>query len=207
MKIIKLKDCLIDTDRELLFRLFAYLQERGLDNLSELRARIEQLDLHSFAEGLTYASGPDCDETLSLLIEEILDRLRLTAPQRPAIMTSSSEVGHYLASKLAGRKQEEFWALYLDNGNHIVAEKMISRGTLNRAIAHPRDVFRWAVVFGCAAIIVAHNHPSGRLTPSASDLKMTRDLRAAAEMMKIEVLDHFIVGHGHYFSMRESNIF
>lgn len=207
MKVIKQPNCLVETDQELLSRLFAQLKEKDLNDLSSLEQKMQNLQLYSFVDLLNYASGPECDAALALTIEEMMDRLRLTEPQRQVILTSSQEVGSYLASKLIGRKQEEFWALYLDNGNHLLAEKRISQGTLNRAIAHPRDVFHWAVIYSAAAIIVAHNHPSGRLNPSPSDLKMTAGLQAAAKMMKIDLLDHFIVGKGHYFSMRENQIF
>ena len=78
---------------------------------------------------------------------------------------------------------------------------------MNRSIAHPREIFRWAVIYGCSGIFIAHNHPSGKLTPSASDLELTESLRQAAKMMKIDFLDHFIVGEGQYLSLREKNCF
>ena len=123
------------------------------------------------------------------------------------ILTSSNEVGRYLANKMFGLKQEEFWAFYFDNGNRIIAEKRISVGTLDRSMAHPRDIFRWAVVFNSSAIIVAHNHPSGRLTPSSGDIRMTENLKQAAKLMKIDLLDHFVIGKGQYLSMRETEMF
>ncbi|KRK08704.1 DNA repair protein RadC [Lactobacillus pasteurii DSM 23907 = CRBIP 24.76] len=156
---------------------------------------------------MNYATGPDCDLELAAGIEELLDRLRSAEPKRKPVFGSSNEVGIYLANKLTGRKQEEFWAFYLDNASKIVAEKMISKGTLDRSFAHPRDVFRWAVMFNCSGIIVCHNHPSGRLEPSSSDLKLTSDLIEASKFMKVDLIDHFIVGKGKYFSMRENDIF
>lgn len=198
---------LIQTDCELLANLFWQLEERGISTLAGLEGEIRKRGINSFADLLNYTSGPACDDQIAVSMEELLDRLRLAEPQRKTILTSSKEVGDYLANKLVGRKQEEFWALYINNNNHIIAEKLISQGTLNKAIVHPRDVFRWAFLYGSAGIIVAHNHPSGLLVPSPSDLKMTRDLQKAAKLMRIDLLDHFIVGCNHYFSMRENELF
>ena len=108
--------------------------------------------------------------------------------------------------KLVGHKQEELWALYIDNASHIIAEKKLFQGTLNRSVAHPREIFRWAVIYGCSGIFIAHNHPSGKLMPSSSDFELTEDLCQVAKMMKIDFLDHFIVGQGHYLSMREEKL-
>ncbi len=207
MKRLESSHYLLNTDIELLGQLFEQLQAAGLSELEEITAKMQELQINTFDDLLVYTSGPNCNAKLAIAVEELFDRLRLAEPKRKDVLTSSQEVGNYLANKLIGRKQEEFWALYIDNNNHIVAEKMISKGTLNKAIAHPRDVFRWAVLFGSSGIIVTHNHPSGRLLPSPSDFKMTKDLQKAAKMMKIDLLDHFIVGKGHYFSMRENELF
>ncbi len=207
MKIISTKPFLLRTDMELLLELLNHFEQQGIVTAHSLANYLKSLQIDSFTDLLNYTTGANCDEKLAIMVEELFDRLRLAEPRREMVLTSSKEVGTYLADKLAGHKQEEFWALYLDNGNHIIGEKLISQGTLNRSIAHPRDVFRWAVLMPCAGIIVAHNHPSGRLIPSQSDFKMTRDLQSAAEMMKIDLLDHFIVGKGCYLSMKEHDFF
>lgn len=207
MKIARLNHYLVNTDQEVLEELFKLLEESGIQSLSELLAKLKQLNITSFNELLTYTSGPDCDRQLAIAIEEVMERLRFSEASRDAVFTSSKEVGTYLADKLIGRKQEEFWALYLDNGNHIIAEKKLFQGTLDRSVAHPREIFRWAVIYGCSGIFVAHNHPSGKLLPSNSDFKLTRELKDAADLMKIDFLDHFIVGKGHYLSMKENELF
>lgn len=195
------------TDQELFGDLLRQLQEAGYVTLRELDERLRDLDLSSFTDLFNYTSGPDCDENIAIAVEEVADRLRLTEPKRDAIFTSSREAGNYLANKLIGRKQEEFWAIYLDNCNKIVAEKMISQGSLDRSLVHPRDVFRWAVVFNCSGIIVVHNHPSGKVYPSQNDIELTNGLNDAAKLMKVDLLDHFIVGQGHYLSMKENKLF
>lgn len=207
MKIAKDNHYLVNTDQEVLLHLFKKLEEYGVITLSNLIQKMQKLDITSFNELLTYASGPDCDSELAIVIEEVIERLRLANVNRDAIFTSSKEVGTYLADKLAGRKQEEFWALYLDNSNRIIAEKKLFQGTLDRSVAHPREIFRWAVIYGCSGIFVVHNHPSGKLLPSNSDFKLTRELKQASDLMKIDFLDHFIVGKGHYLSMKENELF
>ncbi|MGQ5709155.1 JAB domain-containing protein [Lactobacillus sp. PSON] len=207
LKIAKDNHYLVNTDQEVLLHLFKKLEEYGVITLSNLIQKMQKLDITSFNELLTYASGPDCDSELAIVIEEVIERLRLANVNRDAIFTSSKEVGTYLADKLAGRKQEEFWALYLDNSNRIIAEKKLFQGTLDRSVAHPREIFRWAVIYGCSGIFVVHNHPSGKLLPSNSDFKLTRELKQASDLMKIDFLDHFIVGKGHYLSMKENELF
>lgn len=207
MKIAKLNHYLVNTDQEVLEQLFRLLEENGVQSFSALSEKLKQLDITSFSELLAYTSGPDCDEEIAIAVEEVVDRVRFAEADRDAIFTSSKEVGTYLADKLIGRKQEEFWALYLDNGNHIIAEKKLFQGTLDRSVAHPREIFRWAVIYGCSGIFVVHNHPSGKLLPSNSDFKLTQELKKAAELMKIDFLDHFIVGKGHYLSMKENELF
>lgn len=207
MKISKDNYYILNTDQELLVHLIQELKAAGLKNLTDLEDKIKELKIYSFEDLLKYTSGPDCHIKIAIAIEEMFDRIRLASPKRKTILTSSQEVGNYLANKLAGHKQEEFWALYIDNSNHIVGEKLISKGTLNRALVHPRDVFRWAILFNTTGIIVAHNHPSERLVPSNNDFNLTKDLQKASKMMKIDLLDHFIVGKGSYFSMRENEMF
>lgn len=198
---------LLNTDQELLVHLIQELEALGITHLRDLEVKMAELKLYSFEDLLKYISGPNCQTKLAIAIEEVFDRIRLASPKRKTILTSSHEVGNYLANKLAGHKQEEFWALYIDNSNRIVGEKLIAKGTLNKALVHPRDVFRWAILFNVIGIIVAHNHPSDNLIPSPNDLNLTKDLQKAAKMLKIDLLDHFIVGKGYYFSLRENEMF
>lgn len=90
---------------------------------------------------------------------------------------------------------ECFAVLMLNTRRRIKGHAVISNGTLDTLLVHPREVFRPAVIIGAAALVLMHNHPSGDPTPSESDIKVTRDLMRAGQLMKIEVLDHVIVGH------------
>ncbi|WP_297950404.1 RadC family protein [uncultured Lactobacillus sp.] len=197
----------VRTDLELLAQLFEQLENREIHTLRDLSFFLKNKKLNSFDNVVQFITSSECPAEISVTAEAVLDRLRSASPKRKLILTSSIEVGTYLADKLIGHKQEELWALYIDNSNHIIAEKKLFQGTLNRSVAHPREIFRWAVIYGCSGIFIAHNHPSGKLTPSASDLELTQNLYQAAEMMKIDFLDHFIVGQGQYLSLREKNCF
>jgi len=105
-------------------------------------------------------------------------------------------------------KVEHFICVTL-NGNHkVIGTHVVSQGTVNSALVHPRDVFRAAIMDNAAAIIIAHNHPSGSLEPSADDKDVTRRMKQAGDIIGIKVLDHLIVGPSiGYFSFLENNIF
>lgn len=110
-------------------------------------------------------------------------------------------------------EQEQVYVLLLDRKNHIKGRHRITVGTQTACLAHPREVFRAAVVGGACAIIVAHNHPSGDPQPSSADVHITRALREAGKTLEVSVLDHVIVGEvgrdpcgkGH-FSFREAGL-
>lgn len=194
----------VESDRDLLKLLFDQMPCQSLEDLLQL---LDQKHIASFKDILDYASGPDCPNDLALTIEVAMDRLRRTDMRRSSDWASSSKIGNYLANKLLGQKQEQFWVLYFDQQQNLLGEKMLFQGTLDRSWVHPREIFRWAVVYGCASIIVAHNHPSGALTPSDNDLELTKGLKKASKIMKITFLDHFIIGGGEYLSLRERELF
>ncbi len=108
--------------------------------------------------------------------------------------------------------QECFVSLTLNTKNHIIDKHLISLGTLNASLAHPREIFRPAITDGAAAIIVAHNHPSGDPTPSPEDIRMTRQIVEAGKIIEIPVIDHIIIGRksAHtqldYVSLRETGM-
>jgi DNA repair protein RadC len=102
--------------------------------------------------------------------------------------------------------QEVFGILVLNTKNKIVAVHEVSRGTLNNSMIHPREVFKPAVLHNAAAIICFHNHPSGDPEPSKDDIKITKRLVEAGEIMGIEILDHIIVGDDRYVSLKERGV-
>lgn len=97
---------------------------------------------------------------------------------------------------------EEFWALALGPKKNLLAKKMMFRGTVDSCLVHPRDIFRFACQTNASSVLVAHNHPSGDLIPSMEDLRFTRQLVKAAQMMEIPVIDHLIITTQGYSSLR-----
>lgn len=102
---------------------------------------------------------------------------------------------------------ECFVVLILNTRRRARGHHIVSVGTMDTILVHPREVFRVAIIAGAAAVILMHNHPSGDSTPSEADIKVTRDLIRGGQLLKIEVLDHVIVGRGQYKSLRELGYF
>ena len=105
------------------------------------------------------------------------------------------------------KAQEEFYSFYLNTKNRVIGMEMISRGTLNATLIHPREVFKGALLANAHAVILAHNHPSGDVEPSNADKNVTTMLVDAGNLLDVKVLDHVIIGSkGGYFSFRESSM-
>lgn len=137
---------------------------------------------------------------------ELGRRLTLTAPEeRPQIRTPA-DVAAMLMAEMGHLEQEHFWVLFLDTRNRMLGSEPVYKGSLNQSQVRVGEVFREAVRRNCAAVIVAHNHPSGDPSPSPEDVAVTRDLVAAGKLLGIEVLDHLIIGHGRWISMRERGL-
>jgi DNA repair protein RadC len=129
-----------------------------------------------------------------------LERAKL--PSRVRI-DNAAAVQRELAAEVRGLERETFYALLLDGKHHLKRREVVSVGSLTSSLVHPREVFRTAVAGGAAALVCAHNHPSGDPEPSAEDLDVTRRLVQAGRLLGIALLDHVIVGDGRYVSLRE----
>lgn len=99
---------------------------------------------------------------------------------------------------LKDETKEHFIAVHLDGKNRMVCIDVVSIGSLNQCIVHPREVFKSAIVSNAAAIILLHNHPTGDTVPSQEDISITRRLREASEILGIKILDHLIIGDNYY---------
>jgi len=106
----------------------------------------------------------------------------------------------------ATRNQEYFLALTLDGASHLIETRVISIGTLNQSLVHPREVFADAITDRAAGIIIAHNHPSGTLEASRADLQITRRLAEAAKLIGIDLLDHVILSKEGYYSLSDAGL-
>jgi DNA repair protein RadC len=102
---------------------------------------------------------------------------------------------------------ECFVVLMLNTRRRVKGHYLVSVGTQDTILVHPREVFRLAIMTAAAAIVITHNHPSGEATPSEADVKVTRDLIRAGQLLKIEVLDHVVIGNPHHSSLRELGYF
>lgn len=102
--------------------------------------------------------------------------------------------------------QEHFMVIYLDGANVVIESRVISIGTLNQSLVHPREVFSPAIEKRAASIIIAHNHPSGVLKPSREDLKVTERLKECAKILGIEMLDHIIISVNGYLSFKDEDL-
>ena len=129
---------------------------------------------------------------------------RVRNPGRP-VVSSPADVDGLLRGRIANLDRENFVAVLLNTKNEVIEFPTISVGTLSASLVHPREVFKPAIRASAASVVLAHNHPSGRVEPSREDREVTRRLSEAAEIIGIEVLDHVILGDG-YFSMKENGL-
>jgi DNA repair protein RadC len=132
-----------------------------------------------------------------------LGRRVVTVPSLAGHLDSPGAVWKLLLPQMACLDREEFRVLILNNKNRLLKNAMISAGTISEAIVHPREVFRDAIREAGAAVIVAHNHPTGELTPSREDIQTTGRLVEAGKIVGIPLLDHVIVTNVSFFSFKE----
>lgn len=123
----------------------------------------------------------------------------------PAIRTSH-ELAQQLILEMKDYKQEHLICIYLDTKNQVILKKTVFIGSLNQSVAHPREIFHYAVRYCAARIVLAHNHPSSNVIPSQLDMNFTKRIQKCGEMMGITVLDHLIIGRKRYFSLREEGL-
>ncbi|MEH4990322.1 RadC family protein [Enterobacter ludwigii] len=127
-------------------------------------------------------------------IREALTLLECQLREPGASFTSSHAVRDWLRLQLASLEREEFTALFLDNQHRLIAHETLFTGTINHTQVHPREVVKAGLKHNCAAVIVAHCHPSGEAEPSQADRKITERLRTALDLVDIRLLDHLVVG-------------
>lgn len=124
---------------------------------------------------------------------------------RPTI-GDPSDAANLVMSDLRYLKKETLKSLLLDNKNRVIGIKTVSIGDLTQSIAHPREVYKDAVVASAASVILAHNHPSGDPTPSHDDIVITKRLMQAGDILGIELLDHLIIGDGSFVSLQQRGL-
>jgi len=146
--------------------------------------------------------GPAKCAALQAAIELSRRHLRETL-QRGDALTSPEHTRRFLAAQLRDRPQEVFGCLFLDTRHRVIRYVELFQGTVDGAAVHPREVVRQALDLNAAAVIAAHNHPSGVAEPSAADRTLTRRLGEALALVDIRLLDHVIIGDGEWVSFAE----
>jgi DNA repair protein RadC len=149
--------------------------------------------------------GPAVASRVAAALELGRRMSRETAAERPRIQ-GPADVYELCAPALRDLRQEEFRILLLNTQHAVVRELIITRGTLDASVVHPREVFRSAISESAAAIILVHNHPSGDPAPSREDRDVTEQLAEAGRLIGIPVLDHVVVGDGRYVSFVEMGL-
>lgn len=157
------------------------------------------LDYKKLAEIKGIGPGKAC--TLLAAFELTKRALEVEDNNLPAINSARDAVAQL--QELRTAKKENFIVLYLNARNQLIHKETISIGTISASLIHPREIFEPAIKFLASQIIVAHNHPSGDLSPSDEDIKVTRRLTVAGELLGIEVLDHLIITAAGFTSLKE----
>ena len=196
------------TDAELL-AIFLRVGRRGVDAKQMTRELIDyfgglgpllKADHKAFcaAKGLGQAKFCQLQATLELTRRYLDERLRADN-----VFTSPAKVMDYLAIQMRDNDREVFVVMLLDTRNRLIELLELFFGTINSASVYPREVTKVALNKNAAAVIVAHNHPSGSAEPSRADILITKRLKSALEMIDVKLLDHFVIGKGEIVSLAE----
>jgi DNA repair protein RadC len=108
--------------------------------------------------------------------------------------------------ELLDLEQEQFWVLLLNRANMVIKKQQVSLGGITGTVVDPRIIFKLAIEHLASGIILIHNHPSGNVKPSDQDIKLTRQLKASAELLEITIFDHVIFANEGYFSLADENL-
>ena len=143
----------------------------------------------------------EADEVIGAAMRVLEGRAR-----HQSALTSPGSVRDYLRLALTGKEREEFWCVYLNAQHRVISFESLFAGTLTQTSVYPREVVKAALRSNAAAVIFAHNHPSGVAEPSQADELLTRQLKDALAMVDIKVLDHFIVAGSAGLSFAERGL-
>jgi DNA repair protein RadC len=163
--------------------------------------------LNATADDLKRVKGIGPAKRCELIaVLELARRAMAQQLQERTVFADPQAVKHYLQLHLAARSHEVFAVLFLDTQNKLLAMEELFRGTLTQTSVYPREVVIRALHHQAAAVVLAHNHPSGTVQPSRADEALTQTLKAALALVDVRVLDHIIVGHGQALSMAEKGL-
>ena len=137
---------------------------------------------------------------------ELGKRRRLSEAKEVLKITSSTHVYNLMHPRIADLGHEEFWVLYLNNQNKVLASKCISKGGITGTLADVRIIYKEALLLSSSGVILTHNHPSGTRYPSSNDKVLTKKIKEAGDIMDIKVLDHIIITEAGYYSFADDGI-
>jgi DNA repair protein RadC len=192
--------------------LVAVLLRTGTKGISALQMATELIQetgglsgLVSLTPNLLRRNGLGPAKAAALLAAlEIAGRIAREQINEREPLTRPAEVARYLHLRFWARDQEVVGALFLDSRNRLLGDRELFRGTLDRAVADPREILKEALLRGAAAVILFHTHPSGDPSPSEPDILFTRRLKEAAEVVGLRLADHMILGDaGRWVSLRQ----
>jgi DNA repair protein RadC len=167
-----------------------------LDRFGSLRAMLDAT--YTDFEGIR-GMGPAKKAQLLAIMEmarrSLVDKLR-----KRTLMNSPEDVENYLRLLIGGRPQEVFVSLFLDARHRLIRCEESAQGSLTRMAVYPREIVRRALGLNAASLIVAHNHPSGAVKPSASDCRLTHTLRDALALIDVQLVDHLVIGADNVYS-------
>lgn len=196
--------------------LLALLLRTGIAGKNVLQLSQELLDTCGGIAGLLNTSVDDLKKIKGLggsakraELSAVLELARRAMAERlkeRAVFDSPEAVKHYLQLHIASRPHEVFAVLFLDSQHRLIALEELFRGTLTQTSVYPREVVIRALHHQAAAVVLAHNHPSGGIEPSRADESLTQTLKAALALVDVRVLDHVIVGAGQTLSMAERGL-
>ena len=202
--------------------LIAILLRTGLKGANAVEIGRQLLQKFGTLQALAQASVEDLrsvkgigrDKAVTLMAAFALARKMAEELQRESpVLDNPENVVRLLRGKNLVKSVETLQVLLLNTRRRLIRVESISQGTLDTILVHPREVFKTAIAANAAAVVLAHNHPSGDPTPSEADIKVTRDLIRAGQLLKIDVLDHVILGRAtperpkDYASLRELGYF
>ena len=193
--------------------LLAILISSGTDRYNALEIGKELIRKFDSLANLSNAS---CEELISIMgigkaravklmasFQLSRNMLQEVAQESPVFFQNPGDVARIFIPQIGHLKQEVFIVAHLDSAGKFINSEIITRGTLDTSLVHPREVFMSAIKHAAASIIVLHNHPSGQLTPSREDITVTNQLVDAGRIMEIPVQDHLIITRTSFVSMRE----
>ncbi len=202
--------------------LIAILLRTGLKGISAIQVAEQLLQKFSCLDNLSRATIPELRQTKGVGRDKAIalksaftlaKRMAMEMHQDLPVLDTPERIADLLREENRAYEVEHFQVVLLNTRRKLIRIEKISQGTLDTILVHPREVFKLAISANAAAVVLAHNHPSGDPSPSEADIKVTRDLIRAGQLLKIEVLDHVIIGRAtlerpkDYVSLRELGYF